>query len=1161
MDSVVDADVTATSVSFKSTSISTLAFKRRSKTSRSMSMWKVRRSHSKQFSPDKGTPEESTPLLTLAAEGRVDELKSAIKQHKVSVCAVDKHGCTLLHHAARHDQKLVMSFLIDSGCNLDDVDNNGNTALHLAAENDIPESCHILLSNGADDSILNKDMHAPLHLAAQGRNKALQAILDHPVDTSIAGHHSKTPLHIICENDNIEGLIIYNNKVLVNVTKTSNDLTIIDDERSTPIFLAAGNNSYRVLDFLIKECATYGFTVDAVLGLLDDENNTLLQLAVDRCNVEAVEVLLKHGASPVISKSNLIPPLHLACSQGRSKMVEMMVEHAGPHIISSTDQAQKTPLHHCALSIYSSCMIPSLVEAGKGFIQIDAQDSKGRTPLHSAVTSANLAGIRELISYGANPLATDLKGMNTLHIAISMNKKVIVNALLELPCIAELINHTCHKGYSAIHHALCTGNSELVPRLIAALGFKVEKIHDKDGNNYLHLAAEKGDHKALKALLDVPDIHKLLNELNSYGMTPLHSAASDGHYRCINLLLCNGAIFHKTLNGETAFSIACKKGFTSCAKLLYQSHPCQIAMTDDRGNTALHAAAHCRNPSMITFLLDRKCKLSVNSDSLTFLDILIDIGDLDCVMVVINHDRWQECLDFCSITHPTPIMRLIEQMPGAAKAVLDRCHQKSTLDKSHSCHWESFDFKYLYCQENSTHESLGVGTNTAVYPEGELDAQRTSHYKPTFVNRMEVSYGRHTMEVLQKMKKFKRQDLLTHAVVNSYLERKWSRYGNAVYFGWYVFKLTIALLLSVFVLIVPNPTKVLSSLNQTELLNTDELLALTTAPQVIRAVTLFLNLLYTAAIIFNIVIYAKRKGGIGIFLQISVWGGVIACTFLYTFFLFPNPLYAWPLGAACCFLWWFSLLLALEHLALAGTIVKMILEVTKTVFLVLFVTSFLLLAFAFSFYILAGNLSEFSHVGYAFLSVFSFMLGELPYDMYVSQDAGGNLSFGGLVLVLLLLLAILMSIALANLLIGLAVGDIERVKLNAILQRKDIEIEFFSQLDASTPKGTLTRFSLPSYTFYPNKNRSIWSIWRERWKWIESQIEPEQSDQSNTIHSIALGLSDITEMKTHILELKEAVQQIQEASTEFKTRYKRLSAKSSISSIDFDPDETIDAFL
>ncbi|XP_064404178.1 transient receptor potential cation channel subfamily A member 1-like [Halichondria panicea] len=1161
-------------ISFSSSVLVAKAAKRRRSTNRSIS-FRTRRSS---LNLEMCMYKDSVSAVTLAAKGRLDELKTLIKEHTMTLSEVDKDGRTLLHHAALHSQELVMSFLINSGSNLDAADNKGNTALHLAAENDLPEACHHLLANGANDSILNKDLYTPLHLAVQGKNKALQAILDHPVEYSSAGYCSKTPLHIICENDNIEAMIIFENKVLVNLpdAEKKNALKIFktDDSGLTPIHLAARKNSHRVLNYLIQKCTQYGYTMEEVFGFLDEDNTTPLHAAVDSCNTEVVEVLLKHGASPVDSKGDLIPPLHLACSQGRSDMVKMMVEHTGPQIISSTDQQQKTPLHHCTLSIHSSCMIPYLVERGKGIINVDAHDVRGRTPLHNAVTSANLAGTKELISYQANPLAADKKGMNALHLALKSNRKGIVNALLELSCAPELISHTCSKGYSAIHHALHTGHGEMIPKMIAALRYEVQRIQDEEGNNYLHIAAAQGDVKALKALLDVSEIHKLLNEPNNCGMTPLHSAATGGHSQCINLLLNDGAMFHKALNGETAFMIACKKGFTSCAQLLLQSHPCQITMTDDRGNSALHAAALSRTASMITLILDRQCKLSINSESSSFLDMLIDCGDLDCVIAVINHDRWQECLDFRSPVRSSPVSGLIEQMPKAAKAVLDRCHSRATLDKSHPDYWESFDFKYLYCQKlrkSKIHPGSLFAMNLSMYPEADDitettvkykgNVQRTSSLDQSTVSKTRVSYGRQTMKILQKMKQFKRQALLTHPVVNAFLESKWRRYGNIYYFSMYAFQALIVGLLSVFVLIVPNTLQVLASFNETaaQTVNLDELFALKPGPQAIRAVVLLLNSIYLIYLLFNFVMFIKRRGGLSPFLQATVWVNLLTVIFIYAFLGFPNPIAAWPVGAFSCFFAWLSLLLSLEHLSLAGTIVKMFLEVAKTVFLVLCVSIFLLIAFAFAFYILAGSLSEFDNVGYAFLSVFGFMLGELPYDMYIRQESAGYLAFGKIFLVFMMFLAILLSIVLANLLIGLAVGDIERVKLNAILQRKDIEVEFFSQLDASIPRGSLKRFSLPLYTVYPNKNRSIWSLWRDSWKWIEAQIEPEQSDNSSAAGVAAYAyVSEITELKHHVLELKESMQQMQEANAEFRRRYRGLSATSMNSvSMDFDPAEEL----
>ena len=853
----------------------------RKRTDKNRSWAKKKISVTKRQSLDLFMHEESVPINAIAAEGRLEELKHMIEEHHLTLDETDRNGYTLLHHATLHNQLLVMSFLVDSGISLNAVDNDGNTALHLAAENDLPEACHLLLSNGACDSIFNKEQWTALHLAARGRNKAMKAILDHPVDYSVSGYRRRTPLHVISEYDNIEGMEIYYNKVFVSLLKTGKraaaQICTTDDNGLTALHLAARKNSYRCVDFTIQKIKELGFVIEKILGLFDEENSTPLHAAVDSCNTEVVEVLLKHGASPIYCKGNIIPPLHLACSQGRSAIVRMMVEHTGPEIIAHTDQQKKTPLHYCALSIHSSCMIPFLVEKGKAVISIDAQDAKGRTPLHSAISSANLSGTKELLSYGANPLVRDNKGLNALHLAIIRNRRVIVNALLELPCAPEMIRQTCCKGYSAIHHALQVGQGEVIPKMLAALRFEVQKAKDEDGNNYLHLAAGKGNAKALKALLDVPEVHKMLNEPNDSGETPLHAAAFGGHGRCIDVLLNNGAMFHKAKNGETAFMIACKKGFTDCARLLFQAHPCQIYLTDDQGNTPLHAAAQSKTPSLITLLLDRKAKIAINSDMLSFFDIIINSADYDCAMAVVNHDRWQECLDFGSPSYPSPIIGLIEQMPKVAKAVFDRCHEKATnLDKSHRDYWESFDFKYLYWhkyKQSTIHRGLAYAMNATVHPE-QVQATATVQYKDSHRNvsatsagKMEACYGQNTMKILQKMKHFKRQALLTHPVVSAFLESKWKRYGNMLYFFGYIFQVLTAILLSTFVLIVPNPRSLNETTTNPKGTSSWEPPPIGTGAQVIRALILLLDFGFIILVLYNAIVHLKRKGGVSFVFQ------------------------------------------------------------------------------------------------------------------------------------------------------------------------------------------------------------------------------------------------------------------------------------------------------
>ena len=1154
----------------------------------SHNLWHRRKSTSKQISLEMSSTQSGIPLHVLAGEGKLEELKSSIDAYDLTLKETDQNGYTLLHHAAAHNQVTVMQYLIDSGINLDDTDNDGNTALHLATSNECVEACHLLLSSSASDTVLNKELDAPLHIAARGKNKALAAILNHQVECSVLGYRSRTPLHVIAEFDNIEGVKIFNEKVMTSANKNQFKLGAADDDGLTPMHLAARKNAHRVLDFFLSACTKYSYSTESVLGFLDEENSTPLHAAVDSGNFEVAEVLLKHGASPIVSRGDLIPPLHLACSQGRAAMVKAMIELAGCEIVAHTDQHMRTPLHYCALSIHSSCMIPYIAERARSIVNINAQDDKGRTPLHNAITSANISGTTELLSYGANPMIKDKHGFNALHIAVHRNRKVIVSTLLGTPQAAELATAKSSTGYSALHLALRLGHGELIPGLISAVQCDIENCsRDDNGDNYLHLAAGRGDIKALKSLLDVPAIRKSLNEPNNIGSTPLHSGASSGHYRCIEILLNNGAMFHRCFAGKTAFIVACRKGYTDCAKLLLQAHPRQLHLTDDNGNSALHAAAQSKIPSMVTLILDEGCKLTMNSDSKSFFDLIIDTADFKCAMAVVNHDRWQECLDFYSPPQPCPMIGLIQQMPKVAKVVLDRCHSKAeNLNKSHPDYWELFDFKYLLIRESdantaTTEQQSGLPDHpklerfdSTFRPDFDESLLTTVQYKGNRQRRSVVSSeiskrkssrvqcGSKTMVVLENMMAYKRENLLTHPVVNSFLSTKWKRYGRFIYNSFYMFQLLTVFLLSVFVLVIPNPVQVLSSassttVNQTDLNNTEpESFEISTGAQVLRAFILVLNTIFFAYIVFNLIIC--RSNAIKAFGHISLWIKLLTIFFNFVFLVAPNTLEIWPVGAVACFFSWLSLLFGLEYFAVTGTIVKMIVAVTKTVVLVLLMCVFMLLAFAFSFYILAGHLSEFSNVGYSFISVFGFMLGELPYESYIKEDVSGNLIYGKLFLVFILVLAVLMSIVIANLLIGLAIGDIERIKLNAILEKKATEIVYFTTLDRFLPKRYMQYILYTSYTHYPNAKKSIvgW-IWQDGMKLINNVLDMETEKQTQTNGPCPTTTTDyveeISELKRHILDLKETVQQLQDA-TSLHWRRSSLEQQSTVSLNSFDMD-------
>lgn len=77
-----------------------------------------------------------------------------------------------------------------------------------------------------------------------------------------------------------------------------------------------------------------------------------------------------------------------------------------------------------------------------------------------------------------------------------------------------------------------------------------------------------------------------------------------------------------------------------------------------------------------------------------------------------------------------------------------------------------------------------------------------------------------------------------------------------------------------------------------------------------------------------------------------------------------------------------------------------------------------------------------------------------------------------------------------NLLIGLAVGDIEQIQFNAIAEKRAIEIGFYSRIDGIMTKKALLHFNKGWQKSFPNKNKKVFFlryIWRYLWRLIKGK--------------------------------------------------------------------------
>ena len=1066
-----------------------------------------------------------TPPHQLAGEGKLEELKAIIESFGLTLKEMDENGSTMLHAATKTGQIQIMQYLIDSGIDIDATDLSGNTALHIAVLNEQKKAVCLLIESKANDTILNNKKDAPLHILFRSHNKDLiAAFLQYPsIELVITGCRKRTPLHIIAELDNYEALELLQNSISLTTIfkeKGSFRLCATDEDNLTPIHLAARSGSARSLDYMMSHCKSHGYPPEVVLSFLDEENSTPLHAAVDGGHYTVVEVLLKHGSDPTLIKEDQPPPIHVACSQGKLDMVKVMVDHFGKQILQSLDHFGQTPLHRSASGINCTHVISYLMAEG---VEVDPVDNQGRTPLVYAIIVGSLSAVKELLSHRADPLIKDQQGLNALHFAVNRRRKAIVSCLLDLPVASQMGMDGDIHDRCPLQFALQLGYGELVAPLVVALRYQLDTCSDKFGNNFLHLAAKSSDHKALTILLDIPSCQTLLNKTNVYGGTPLHNAAAAGQVRCVEILLSRGAMSHKSQLGLTPFMFACSSGQTECARLTYEAHPFQRDWVDDNGNNALHLAVKSGQPCTVRLALDLGVAIAHNNEGLSFLDLIIETPDSKLAMAAISSERWQETLDLVSPHRPHPMISLIQRLPEVAKMVLDRCHVKSSYDKEDLQYWVKYNFKYLKLddpvaaetpeEEEEDGKDGGDGDEEPVITK--LLATPSIRYKTgssigeARKQTAQRRCGTNVLEALRAMIRYHRAPLLTHPVVKAYIKSKWRDYGRFVYVIYILLFAIQVFLLSAFIVATPNPTTVSFSSGNATAEDTsgsgenngdggssDNEIRISHGSNTVRLFTFFFAAVN--AVTWVLSAFSLGLNALNLVRNAFVWVDFLAILFTIIYLIPISGLDSavWQVGSIASFFCWFGLFLKLQPFDLFGVYVTMFMAITRSVFLVLLICFLLIAAFSLSFYALLGNIPLFTNVGYSLFTNFGYMLGEIDYTLFVMEDEDGNLEYSNMTFVFVIVVAVLMSIVIMNLLIGLAVGDIDQIRKNAIAEKRTIEVSIFSRLDYSMPKRIIQKYNRLSYTSFPNAKRSfIRKLWKTFWNLLKGEIEGTEFEE------------------------------------------------------------------
>lgn len=163
---------------------------------------------------------------------------------------------------------------------------------------------------------------------------------------------------------------------------------------------------------MCKFLLDYGADVNAKGG---ESVATPAMWAAQRCHYYIVNLLLQHGADPLLTDVQGYNILHLATIDGNAFLLVLLLHQEIP--VDVSDQQGHTGLMWAAYKGYPACVDLFL----RWGANANAADECGLTPLHWALVKGSLPCILKLLEYGADRFAKTRDGKTPAVVAGEMN--------------------------------------------------------------------------------------------------------------------------------------------------------------------------------------------------------------------------------------------------------------------------------------------------------------------------------------------------------------------------------------------------------------------------------------------------------------------------------------------------------------------------------------------------------------------------------------------------------------------------------------------------------------------------------------------------------------------------------------------------------------------
>ena len=718
--------------------------------------------------------------------------------------------------------------------------------------------------------------------------------------------------------------------------------------------------------------------------------------------------------------------LHYAAKDNRLEVIEYLVSSGCD--INAVDDDEQTPLHKSAMFGHTEA-VKLLVSRGANVNQID---NNGNTPLHVVIMSGGDYDIAKALIEKSNLGIQNNDDQNVLHIAVKYHKVDIITFILNHKQAPALITASDKDGLTPIHIAVKLGHFDTTEKLLKRPQITMFG-NTNQGKNIIHLAAATSNTVLLSLLLDSYSTLHLINEADNKLCTPLHDAANKGQLKHVEILLDRGAMIKSNVDGFSPLHYACLQGHLSIAKKLVERHPFQSDLLTRNKDTPLHLAARSGHAAIVKFLLEWGVLLAHNCQQASFLDLAIINRDYDVTSVVVKHKRWQECLDFVSPMHPSPMIHLVQNLPEVAQIVMDNSITSAQLHPTNPKYWKRYDFKYILDMPTDT-------TDTKQPPTG-LFLIMLCYLK--FLFSLDNSYNAEPLNVIRTMIKYKRRKLFTHPLLLTFLNAKWLKYGRLYIQIRAGVLMLLTFLLSLLIGISDPPRKNIGTTEQLNATIDDD----GYIPNALLIIILITDFFYALVIILQIFFFIKlRKISRPAHFIFEVAAVIFTVAFLTT-----EPT-KWSAGITALLCSWVSLNLFSRYLDVFGLYTIMFYELLFKIVKVLLVGLYYVIGFGLALYIIIGEESLYNHPVKAIYAAFYGAISDLNVIIIANKEEEDTLRYPITTYITLIVFNVLVSITLINLLIGIAVRKTVEIQKSALLYQAKLKTQLFLELDLLIPE-------------------------------------------------------------------------------------------------------------